>query len=157
MSGDSTPKISGTLSLPQFTPGTMHQDYCTVEFDDGKTWHVRGDTKTKLCTVFDEKEQALGWLEQAEKGVRQVVLPDGTRPPVSFQCRMFSRVVWIGDDSLKAVMMLEGRMRVFGDYRIRLEHRDFHNEVRFHCQPEFLVPGVIVAFEVYARPNLGNG
>lgn len=157
MPGDSTPKISGTLSLPQGTAGALHLGACRAEFDDGKIWHVRGDSKTRLCTVFDEQETALGWLEQTEKDVRQVVLPDGTRPPVWFQDKLFSRVVWIGDESFKPVMMLEGRKRVFGDDRIKLEHRDFHSEVRFHCAPGFVVPGVIVAFEVYARPNMGNG
>ena len=154
---DDSPKISGRLSLPSDLPdGTLHRSDCRVELDDGRLWTVRGDSRTRLCTVFDAGQQALGWLEPRKGGIRQVILPGGTEPPVRFEDRLFSHKVWIGDTPFKAVMMLEGRMRVFGDERIRIEHRDFHSEVRFHCLPEFLVPGVIVAFEIYARPNLGN-
>src|SRR5436190_18737624 len=94
MPGDSTPKISGTLSLPQFTPGMVHGADCKVEFDDGRIWSVHGDTKTKLATVFDEARQTVGWLEPAGKGVREVVLPGGGRPGMSFQEKLFSRRVW---------------------------------------------------------------
>jgi len=157
MSGESSSShASGTLSLPQFTAGAMHHMDCKVELDDGRTWSVQADTRTRLGTVLDESGQALGWTETGGKGTRQVVLPGGVQAPVFFQDKLFSRLVWIGDTSFKAVMMLEGPKRVFGDDRIRLEHRDFHSEVRFLCLPELLVPAVLVAFEVYARPSIGN-
>ena len=158
MPDDDTPeKISGKLSLPSALPeGTLHRSDCRVELDDGRLWSVRGDNKTRLCTVFDADQQALGWLESRKGGLRQVILPGGIESPVSFEDRLFSHKVWIGDTPFKAVMMLEGRKRVFGDDRIRIEHRDFHSEVQFHCLPEYLVPGVLVAFEIYARPNLGQ-
>ena len=66
---------------------------------------------------------------------------------------LFSRVVWLEETRYKAVMMLEGRKRVFGNDRLRLEHRDFTSEVRFRCAPELLVAGIIVAFEVYGAGN----
>ena len=128
-----------------------------MEFEDGTTWHVRGDSESNLCTVFDGADRAIGWLEEAGKGLRQVVLPDGSRPPVSFENKLFSRQVRIGETCFRAVMMLEGRMRVFGDERIKLEHRDFHSEVRFYSAPDFLVAAVIVAYEVYARPVIKSG
>lgn len=156
MSEGSSSHVGATLSLPESTPGTVHLGDCKVEFDDGRRWTVRGDTETKLAAVTDESGQSLGWLEAAEKGVRQVVLPGGGRPGVSFQKNLFSRTVLIGDTSFKAVMMLEGRKRVFGDDRIKLEHRDFHNEVRIKCLPDLAVAAVLVAFEVYARPAMGN-
>jgi hypothetical protein len=142
--------IGGMIGLPGLSPGTIHRMECPVTLDDERVWRVVLDMAERLVTVFDEKGEAVGWTEWSGKGVRQVVLPGEVRPPVFFQDKLFSRLVWIGDTSFKAVMMLEGRKRVFGDDRIRLEHRDFQSEARFSCLPEFLVPGIIVAAEVYA-------
>jgi hypothetical protein len=61
--------------------------------------------------------------------------------------------VWIDNTKHKAVMMLEGRKRVFGNERLSLEHRDFKSEVRFRCAPGLEVAAVIVAFEVYCTGN----
>ncbi len=124
--------------------------------DDETEWRVVYDTKTKLATVFNAAGDAIGWTETAEKGIRQVVLPDNRRPPVFFQDRWLGRRVWIGDNAYRPVMSLDGRKRVFGDDRIRLEHRDFASEVRFRAVPELLVPAALVAFEVYARALCGG-
>ena len=89
--------------------------------------------------------------------IRQVVLPGNVRPPVFIEDKLFSRVVWLEEARYKAVMMLEGRKRVFGNDRLRVEHRDFTNEVRFTCVPELLVPALIVAFEIYCAGNCQAG
>ena len=147
--------VTGLLGLPQPVPGAISLWESLAVLESGTEWRVRFDATTRLTTVLDEKGEPLGWTKQAPGRIRQVVLPGGVKPPVCFEDKFLRRRVWIGDTEFKPVMMLEGRRRVFGDDRIRLEHRDFANEVRFRCAPELLVPGVLVAFEVYARGS-GN-
>ena len=148
------PTVSGLLGLPEYVPGELSRAASPVIFDSALEWRVVGDVRTRLATVYDEKGEPLGWTEKAARGIRQVVLPGGVKPPVFFEDKIFSRRVWMGETAFKPVMMLEGRMRVWGDDRIRLEHRDFKSEVRFRCDPGMVVPAVLVAFEVYARPGL---
>lgn len=156
MSPDSaSAHVTGLLGLPQPVPGAISLWESRAVLESGAAWRVHYNTLTRLATVLDENGEPLGWTEQAARGIRQVVLPGGVKPQVFFEDKFFGRRIWIGDTAHKAVMMLEGRRRVFGDDRIRLEHRDFANEVRFRCAPELLVPGVLVAFEVYARGS-GN-
>lgn len=144
------PPISGHISLPQPVAGTLGHVQSRVNLDDEREWRVVHDFRTGLATVFDENGSALGWTRDAPGGIRQVVLPGGAEPPVFFEDRLFKHRVWIGDTALKPVMMLEGRKRVFGDHRIRVEHRDFTSEARFQCAPEFLIAGIIVAQEIYS-------
>jgi hypothetical protein len=158
MSAEVSHSISGHISLPQPVPGTLGHVESRVKLDDEREWRVVHDSTTGLATVFDENGSALGWTVEAGKGIRQVVLPGGAEPPVFFEDRLFKHRVWIGDTALKPVMMLEGRKRVFGDDRIRVEHRDFTNEARFQCAPEFLIAGIIVAQEIYSgRAMLRSG
>ena len=149
----STPLVSGLLSLPHSVPGAVARFEAEAVLDSGQTWRVTWDSRTRLAHVFDEKGESQGWTERTEKRIRQVVLPGGVRPAVFFEDKLFSRFVWLEETRYKSVMMLEGRKRVFGSDRLRLEHRDFTSEVRFRCVPELLVPAIIVAFEVYGAGN----
>lgn len=124
--------------------------------DNELEWRVVYDAKTKLAMVFNESGETIGWTKQEPGRIRQVVLPGEVHPPVSFEDRWLGRWVWIDGVKFKPVMNLEGRMRVFGNERIRLEHRDFASEVRFIATPELLVAAALVAFEVYARALCGG-
>ncbi len=157
MSNDQQPVVSGLLSLPRSVPGTVSLFEADAVLDSGATWRVSWDPRTRLAKVFDEKGEALGWTERTAKRQRQVVMANGDRPPVSFEDKLFSRIVWLEGVSCKPVMMLEGSKRIFGNNRLKLEHRDFTNEARFHCAPELLVAAVIVAFEVYGAGNCQAG
>ena len=151
------PLVSGKLGLPESVPGTVSRFEAAAVFDSGVTWKVTWDCRTRLAHVFDEKGEPLGWTEQTAKHIRQIALPGGVRLPVCIEDKLFSRRVWIDATSHKAVMMLEGRKRVFGNARLRLEHRDFTSEVRFRCAPGLMVAAVIVAFEVYGAGNCQAG
>jgi hypothetical protein len=153
MENDKPPVVSGLLSLPRFITGSMSRFESDAVLDDGRTRRVAWDRKTRLATVYDENNNLLGWTERGEKGFRQVVLANGTRPPVAIQDKLFSRIIWIDDTKHKSVMMLEGSKRVFGNARLNLQHRDFSSEVRFRCVPELEVAAIIVAFEVYCVAN----
>jgi hypothetical protein len=153
MDKDHTSIVSGILSLPRHVSGSISRFEADAVLDSGQKRRVTWDRKTRLAGVYDEAGDLLGWTERGEKGFRNVVLADGTRLPVAIQVKLFSRFVWIDDVKFKAVMMLEGRRRVFGNARIRVEHRDFTSEARFHCAPELEVAALIVAFEVYGTGN----
>ncbi len=153
MTNESIPLLSGLLGLPKAVPGMVSRFESEAVLDSGQTWRVVWDSRTKLASVFDENGQMQGWSEQSGKRRRQVVMPGDVRPPVCFEDTFFSRRVWLDGVAYKAVMMLEGRKRVFGTDRLRLEHRDFTSEVRFRCAPELLIPALIVAFEIYCAGN----
>lgn len=155
--GGSEPVVSGTLGLPQPVQGAIGRYEAAATLDSGVTWRVTWDTRTRLAHVFDEKGEPLGWTEPTGKRTRQVVLANGVRPPVCIEDKWLGRLVWLDGSRCKAVMMLEGRKRVFGTDRLRLEHRDFTSEVRFRCAPELLVAAIIVAFEVYCAGNCQAG
>ena len=157
MSKDQETVVSGLLGLPRSVPGTVSLFEADAVLDSGVSWRVSWDPRTRLAKVFDENGEALGWTEQTAKRQRQVVMANGDRPPVYMEDKLFSRAVWLEGVRFKAVMMLEGRKRVFGNDRLKLEHRDFTNEVRFRCAPELLVAAVIVAFEVYGAGNCQAG
>ncbi|HEX2749347.1 MAG TPA: hypothetical protein VHM91_15165 [Verrucomicrobiales bacterium] len=153
MANDKTPLAGGLVGLPRIVEGTKSRYEADVTLDDERVWKVAWDRKTKLATVYDESNTLIGWTERDPREFRQVVLASGEKPAVSMQDGWLSSVVWIDDTKHKAVMMLEGRKRVFGNERLRLEHRDFKSEVRFRCAPGLEVAAVIVAFEVYCSGN----
>lgn len=157
MAESESPAVSGLISLPRFISGTGFRFEADAVLDSGPVRRVVWDRKTRLVTVYDENNQAMGWTERDENGFRQVVLASGERPPVWFQDKLFSRRVCIDDVKFKPVMMLEGRKRVFGNERISLEHRDFKSEARFRCAPELEVAAIIVAFEVYCAASCQSG
>lgn len=145
--------VSGLVGLPRSIDGTKSRFEADVTLDDGRAWRVTWDRQTELAHVYDQSNTLIGWTERDEKEFRQVVLSSGEKPPVAIQDKWLSRVVWIDNTKHKAVMMLEGRKRVFGNDRLSLEHRDFKSEVRFRCAPGLEVAAVIVAFEVYCTGN----
>jgi len=146
----------GLLGLPVPVPGAISRWESRAVLDNEEEWRVVYDAKTRLATVLNAAGDVRGWTEAAGKGMRQVVLSGDRKPPVWFQDRWLSRRVWIGDEAFKPVMTLAGRKRVFGNDRIRLEHRDFASEVRFRAAPDLLVAAALVAFEVYARSLCGG-
>ena len=145
--------LSGLLGLPKTVPGMVSRFESEAVLDSGQTWRVVWDSRTKLANVFDGNGGMQGWTEQSGKRLRQVVMPGDVRPPVCFEDALFSHRVLLEGVAYKAVMMLEGRKRVFGSDRLRLEHRDFTSEVRFRCVPELLVAALLVAFEIYCAGN----
>jgi hypothetical protein len=147
---------SGHLGLPAPVSGAISRWESRAVLENEEEWRVVYDAKTKLATVFNDAGETIGWTEGAGKGIRQVVLPGEVKPPVYFEDRWLGRRVWIDGVNLKPVMSLEGRKRVFGNDRIRLEHRDFASEVRFVAAPDLLVAAALVAFEVYARALCGG-
>ena len=153
MANDKTPLVSGLAGLPRIVEGTKSRYEADVAMDDGRAWRVAWDRITKLATVYDESNSLIGWTERDEKNFRHVVLAGGAKPDIAIQDKWLSSVVWIEGTKHKAVMMLEGRKRVFGNERLSLEHRDFKSEVRFRCAPGLEVAAVIVAFEVYCSSN----
>ena len=153
MTNETKSLLSGLLGLPKPVPGMVSRFESEAVLDSGQTWRVVWDSRTKLANVFDGNGQMQGWSEQSGKRLRQVVMPGDVRPPVWIEDTLFSRRIWIEGASYKAVMMLEGRKRVFGSDRLRLEHRDFTSEARFRCAPELLVAALIVGFEVYCTGN----
>lgn len=157
MTHEETAVISGLLSLPRGVEGELSRYESHAILDHGQVRKVMVDRKTGLVTVYDGKDDLLGWTERDAKNLRQVVLANGERPAVAIEDKLFSRVVWIEGTKHKAVMMLEGLKRVFGTERLNLEHRDFQSEVKFRCAPELEVAALIVAFEIYCSGNYPAG
>jgi hypothetical protein len=144
--------MTGVVKAPRSLPGMVHCAEADVEMKDGPARRLTWNVKTRLISVYDENNGIIGWTERRDDGSREVVLADGRRPGVLFKGGLFSFLfsyVWIGGKKFKSVMSLEGSTRVFGDDRLRVEHRDFKSEVRFRCLPELEVAAIITAFEVY--------
>jgi hypothetical protein len=148
--------LTGVVKTPQSVPGTMRRFEAEVEMKDLPGRRLAWDSKSRLATVYDEKGEILGSTERQSDGSRQVILANGIPCPVAFKDSWFSSSVWIENSKYKSVMSLEGSTRVFGNDRLRLEHRDFKSEVRFRCVPELEVAAIIVAFEVYWSKNATN-
>lgn len=136
-----------SLLANRWIAGTVH---------DGPVRTVEWDARADQYTVRDADGQTLAITQHGPKRTMHVQLSDGRElPDFSIQKGWLRRykAIYLADQQFRPVFMLEGRIRVFGNNTLRIEHRDFKSEVTYICDPAMEMVALIVAFLLFNTPN----
>ena len=148
-------KLVGQLGLAAWA-GAFTLEWVAQTVHDGPLRKVVWNKRKDCYTVLDADGTKLAWTELRPKQGHFVVLADGsTLPNFWIQRAWFRRYyrIWLDDVAFRPVMMLEGRVRVFGNERLSVEHRDFKSEVTYTCDPELEMAALVVSFLLWNTPN----
>ncbi len=148
-------KLVGQLGLAAWS-GAFTLEWVARTMHEGPLRKVVWNKREDRYTVLDGEGTKLAWTEFRPKQGYFVVLADGsTLPNFWIQRTWYRRYhrIWLDEIAFRPVMMLEGRVRVFGNDRLRVEHRDYKSEVIYTCDPELEMAALVVSFLLWNTPN----
>lgn len=152
-------KLIGRLGLVEI-PKLLANRWIATTVHDGPLRTVEWDARADQYTVRDAAGQTLAVTKHGPQRIMYVVSADGQElPDFSIQKGWLRRykAIYLADQQFRPVLMLEGRIRVFGNGNLRIEHRDFKSEVTYICDPAMEMAALIVAFLLFNTPNCRAG
>lgn len=105
--------------------------------------NAAGEELARTCTKPSGEKVLLRGPERQE--VEGFAIEKGSFNPHKY--------VHLRGERLRAVLMLEGRKRTFGNAFLRIDHRDFHSHVTYECEPELELPSLVLAFILFNVVN----